>query len=590
MKTAISIPHVQMNSNYTYKHIVVVHGIGDQAPNETVLEFMNEFLRALPCQKDRYSVEVHNLIETVDEIKAARQSLSRESPTRSFNPAYIIFHDEKEKTRHVIGFSEVYWKQIPDNYIRQNNGNLPIPIFIWTHSINTRFLQHGRLFHIVRESIDNIEKMLGLLHILSIFYKKSGQFVDIITKFLGDVQFYTESDKIRQEINNRFLSVLARIKNFSEETKKKLQQDPSHAGKFEDFDNCEIYIIAHSEGTVISLNSLVQAALLTEGKTTHPEPEWDDLFNYEEILVAKYGKTAKASSWLPLIKGLVTLGSPIDKHYTIWKHRFQIGHLRKEIEKKICWFNYWDHSDPVGYGLKEVFCPNKKTRQVLPGGTTDAQKLFEVKYDRGFTRYLIPGLAHIKYWKDNGIYEHIIDKVMGLGTTRRRSTEVRSRWWSPFHRVLDRAVYSVSRLATLGALFFFLTHLLNPIRNLPSMDCILPSGDTPLVWTILILVSLLLMIYGLGKIYALFQGLPAKIVYGLRTLLIVAWWSIGAFVFCLCLPVGNEQISFKDWLGHLIGFIVSCLVWNLHTTIHKGLIQMWRYTRGKGTDVRVDKV
>ena len=162
---------------YTYKHIVVVHGIGDQAPNETVLGFMNEFIRALPREKDHYSVEVHNLIETVDEIKEVKRALAELRPRRSFRPAYIIFHDKQTQTAYVIGFSEVYWKQIPDNYIEQNNKKLPIPIFTWARSINTRFLEAGRAFHLAREAIDNLERMLGLLRVLGIIYKKSGQFL-----------------------------------------------------------------------------------------------------------------------------------------------------------------------------------------------------------------------------------------------------------------------------------------------------------------------------------------------------------------------------------------------------------------------------
>ena len=578
---------------YTYKHIVVVHGIGDQAPNETVLGFMNEFIRALP-RGNHYSVTVHNLIESVDDIKAASQTIPGVlRPRRSFHPAYIVFSDTQKDVNYVIGFSEVYWKQIPDEYIRQNGDNLPIPIFTWARSINARFLEAGRAFHLAREAIDNLEKMLGLLRVLGIIYKKSGQLTEITAKFLGDVQIYAESDEIRQEINNRFLSVLARVENFSEATKQNLQNDSDHAGKIDDFENREFYIIAHSEGTVVSLNSLVQAALLSEGVAAHPEQQWNDLFRYEEDLVQAHGQTAQASSWLPRIKGLVTLGSPIDKHYTIWRRRFRLGHLKKERERKVCWFNYWDHSDPVGYGLKEVFYPDAETRQGLPNKTTDAEKLFEVKYDKGFTRYLIPGLAHIKYWQDNAIYEHIIDEAMGLGTTRWRSTAVRSRWWWPFHRVLDGLVYILSRIATLGALLFFLTNLLSPIWNIDQTENLLPmirlfpATEAWGTWTLLIFAPLLL-IKGLWKMYGWLKGWLAKMIYGLRVLLMLAWALV---VFDLCLElsagIGVEATTILDWLGYLTGLVVSCLVWSLHTTIHKGIIQMWHYTKGKGTAVHV---
>lgn len=35
-----------------------------------------------------------------------------------------------------------------------------------------------------------------------------------------------------------------------------------------------------------------------------------------------------------------------------------------------------------------------------------------------------------------------------------------------------------------------------------------------------------------------------------------------------------------DALGYLIGLVASILGWRLHTKLHKGLFQMWKYTRG----------
>jgi|WetSurMetagenome_2_1015567.scaffolds.fasta_scaffold07222_4 hypothetical protein len=40
---------------------------------------------------------------------------------------------------------------------------------------------------------------------------------------------------------------------------------------------------------------------------------------------------------------------------------------------------------------------------------------------------------------------------------------------------------------------------------------------------------------------------------------------------------------FSDGLGCLTGLVVCFLVWKLHTIVHRGLIQMWRYTKGTDT-------
>ena len=48
-------------------------------------------------------------------------------------------------------------------------------------------------------------------------------------------------------------------------------------------------------------------------------------------------------------------------------------------------------------------------------------------------------------------------------------------------------------------------------------------------------------------------------------------------------PYCCAQTSVKDFVGYAAGLLVSALVWKLQTTIHKGIVQMWRYTGGKGT-------
>lgn len=577
---------------YIYKHLVIVHGIGDQAPNETALEFMNEFIRALPGQEEGFSVDVHNLIADLEPAQTSSDTPRRQ---HTFRPSYFIFtdsRDPKNPIRHVIGFSEVFWRHIPDQYIDQNEGQLLIPIFTWSHSINTRFLEGGSDFHKAKDAINNFEKMIKMLSNLAMIYKKSGLLSEIITRFLGDVQVYAESHDIRQDINERFLSILARIETFSNRTEKELKRYSDH-GDFKGFDRREIYIIAHSEGTVITFNSLVQAAMLKEGRIKHPEPEYERLFDYEDALVKgdkrvkAHGETARASHWLPMVKGVVTLGSPIDKHYTIWRNSFRQDHLQTPLEEKIPWFNYWDHSDPVGAGLKVVYRPDEDMQKNLPLGTTDAQKLFDIRYDAGFTRYPIPGLAHLEYWTDPAIYENIIDKVMGLGTTR-GDTTVQSKGWAFLHRPLDYVAYAIVRGLTLAALLFFLIKLLGPVSD--PLKEILPftaitdffSVDTPFwIYALWFLVPpLLANLFWL--FYTRVRGGLATVLKGVRRLIVVGWIVV-VLVLCLHLAQPAEGSAVTDWIGYLTGVVTTCLVWRLHTTIHKGIIQMWRYTKGTGS-------
>ena len=565
---------------YHYKHIVVVHGMGNQAPNETSLGFMNEFIRALP--RENHCVKVDNLIEQVlpksDSSKNTSNS-AQQKPRKSFKPAYLIFHHESNP--HVISFSEVYWKQIPDHYICSNKGHLPIPIFTWFRSINTRlFPTADEKFHRSRQVIDNLEKMLRLAKNLFGYFKKSREFVHLLERSLGDVQMYAESSEIREVVNERFLSVMSRIDCFKNHTLAKIKEDTGDQDLA--FENTEIFIVAHSEGSVVAYNSLVQAA----------ECWQNDLCKHP---------------WLPLVRGLVTLGSPLDKHYTIWRNSFRKDRLNgtdgsRELKekRKIPWFNYWDHSDPAGYALNKLFCSDST------GCQTDATRLFKVEYDKGFTRYPIPGLAHIGYWKDNEIYEHIIDRVMDLGTTR-PDTTVKSKRWGFLHRFTGFLLYLFVRLATLAIMMFCLTMILIPVGCLGISEAVwlrkmasLMSAPMSSLWEgfdrfplnqislgILSILGLLLLIKGLWTFYTspCIRGCCAKLVYIFRKFLLVPVLVALIFLFCLfqalylpdhCKP----EINLVEWFGYLIGLIIGASVWRLHTTVHRGIVQMWRHTRG----------
>jgi hypothetical protein len=452
---------------YTHTHIVVVHGIGDQAPNETALNFMNHFLRALP-RGSHYRVEVDNLIESVDDIVQVAPS---GAPARSFHPAFLVFTSDLARQNYVIGFSEIYWQHITNACLARNGGRPPIPIFVWAHSINTRMLGQNYPFETYRDIIENLEKMLGLIRMLAVIFKKSELLLNILNRFFGDVQMYTESDDIRAEINDRFRSVLSRVTWFAGRTVSKLP-----GARFTST-SPNVYVVAHSEGTVVAYTTLVDAA-------------------------------KKVEPWLDNVRGFVTLGSPLDKHFTIWRNRFSDGELTgPPRERKILWHNYWDQSDPVGYGLKALFADPQ----------SDAHKLFDLRYDKGFTRYPIPGMAHVGYWSDPAMHEDIIHRVMQLVTTG-PDTTVASKWWGQLLSIIDVLGHLFLRILTLVVASFFL--------------------------------------YKLGK-------LPVQLWRG----------------------DGTPQIS--DALGYLIGLAVCILVWRLHTTVHRGLLQMWRYTKGTDTEVKI---
>jgi hypothetical protein len=517
-----------------YKHLVIVHGIGDQVPNETSLNFMNQFLRSLP-QGDGFRLEVDNLIETVEKPR------TEESPRR-FDPSFAVFTNEKKKTRFIIGFSEVYWQDITGRYLKRFKQAPPIPIFTWAHSINTRLPHENKQeFFRARTAIDNLEKVLILVDKSALLFRESGQFMRILNRFLGDVEMYVESREIKQEVDERFKAVLQRVPDMA---KQHGHMEP------------EIYVIAHSEGTIVSYSSLVAAAC------------------------------AKAT-WFPFVKGLVTLGSPLDKHYTIWKKRFTLqnyGGPALSEDSKIRWYNYWDISDPVGYGLNVLF-PNDDW--------SDAQKLFRPEFDAGFARYPIPGLAHVGYWDDRQIHEHLSDRVMQLGTTRKDTTP-RSKWFEPIQPAGDWVTYLAVRLAAVAGLLFFLSHLLGPVKALLSAWLTGSPGVRSATGMIIRwidrtpfssqswnqtfwVVGLLATCKVLWEPYARLRGAPGKFFWVLRSLVWVAWLAVMARV---AFRFAGGELAVKDVIGYLAGLAGSLLAWQIHTRVHRGLVQMWRYSKG----------
>jgi len=483
----------QQNQNlpYVYKHLVIVHGIGEQVPNETSLNFMNNFLRALPVGPG-YQLEVDNLIGSLKTPvkKADQKEGSHASPGR-FEPSFAVFTDASRKSQDagqqrkiVIGFSEVYWQDITGEFLKEYHGAPPAPIFVWARSINTRLIREGRVFYTVRDAVDNLEAILKIVEKLALIFKQSKAFIDIINHFLGDVQMYTESQEIRQRINARFADVLARVPDAAARASQRFDAT---------FDRPDIYVIAHSEGTVVSYGSLVDAAAAPE------RPEW---FSF--------------------VRGLVTLGSPLDKHYSIWRNCFELHRYKGEpLPDKIRWFNYWDVSDPVGYGLSQL----QPQPGLDPAKDSDAAKLFTICYDRGFARYLVPGLAHVGYWEDADIHENIIDKVTGIGTTR-SDTLVESKWFG-HGNIQERAAwvaYFLLRAVTLAAIFYFVCKLCAP---LPARHSVQVLDQFPKGWRYFNeagwLAGALFVAKYLWEMFAGHTGGIAQTARWLRRLVVAVW-------------------------------------------------------------------
>src|SRR5262249_27546529 len=136
--------------------------------------------------------------------------------------------------------------------------------------------------------------------------------------------------------------------------------------------------------------------------------------------------------------------------------------------------NYWDRSDPVGYGLQVLF----------NAPTSDATRLFSVTRDAAFTRYPLPGKAHIDYWRDDQIHADILHEIVKGGPNQ--SKVVDKAWW-PLQVPIDYLSYVFGRVITLAAFVYFLNRMLSPLHSvLPiTWTCAIPGfpcGNHPDWW------------------------------------------------------------------------------------------------------------
>jgi hypothetical protein len=309
-----------------------------------------------------------------------------------------------------LGFSEVYWADIPQLAI--DDRHTMDETKAWARTVVSRLRAaymrakrqgtepaRGNLdFSMIAEVLDEMIDVINVLENLTFLARRAGLFEfnlrTLLERYVGDVQVFTEFEMFRHIILARFHSALASI--------------------HEQHEQARLHIVAHSEGTVVAFLGLLLAMAgecwAIDSKANRPSAK----------------KANESPAWLPQVHGLMTLGSPIDKHLTLWPELFDgFGLLDREQTPRtqqikwdlsqaqrtwrdtpIKWRNYYDYGDPVGFKLDAV---RSWFREL---GFTAFE--FEAKHDYGYARYLLPGKAHNDYWIDSQVFEHyLLDVIHG---------------------------------------------------------------------------------------------------------------------------------------------------------------------------------
>lgn len=329
--------------------IVAIHGIGDQVRDATALSTAIRF-----CDFHSYRSGI---------------PLGAFQPPPGARPGLVIpSPPEADGFTGVTAFAEAHWADIARQVAKQ--GYTLQETKEWARSIVNRMgalamqrnpanadIDYRRIHLVLDEMIDAIAVIESLLFIASKAGLGDFNFKELLDNYLGDVQVVTEFASVRAKIISRFVNTMAAV-----------------AAKYP---NAELYVVAHSEGTVVSFLGLLEAS-------DHP----------------------KDHDWIDRVSGYMTIGSPIDKHIILWPQLFT-PHKgpHRALARPIPWRNYVDYSDPVGFDLDTA----RKWIQERGYSTVFD---FTDKDDMSFYRYPIPGKAHIDYWGDPDVFGHFIREVI----------------------------------------------------------------------------------------------------------------------------------------------------------------------------------
>ena len=386
------------------KAIVAVHGIGDQTEYATAKNVVSRF--------------------------GASHGVGMAVPLGRFHDAdrgHIIEMVCPPDPNAMAGlaFAEVYWAGIPREVNKE--GFQLEETKAWGRTISGRLVQraamtnnpmpkreHRRLVTVIDEMVETIK----ILERLNFVASKAGLFSfnlgELLRGFIGDVQIVADFPGRRKEILKRFDNVMKDVM--------KLRQADG---------DVELYVVAHSEGTVVAFLALLKALA---NPADYP--------------------------WIRSVKGLMTIGSPIETHQLFWPELW--GELVPSPAAggiKIRWKNYLDFGDPIAYELTE-------TQKWL--AKSDFAKNFELEEIK-FSRSFLPGKAHEDYWEDDQVFDHFIDNVV-LGGKPALSSR-KSVTPPPGNSILARIVSNVLPHAVVAILLFVATYFLyRPIMKALEAD------------------------------------------------------------------------------------------------------------------------
>lgn len=387
------------------KFIVAIHGIGDQIEYATV--------QSVVVAAGKYC----------GTLSSVPLGVFYPVPNATADAATIRIAPEPQILADVggLGFGEVYWAAIARGVSR--NGYILEETKKWARSIVARLavrasernrpMPPAECFRVITV-LDEMIETIAVLDRLTLVADKAGlfkfQLKSLLDNFVGDVQIVADFGGYRERILNEFSRVIDRAIAVARDADP--TRDPAQSP--------DIYLVAHSEGSVVTFTALATAL---SARQKYP--------------------------WIDAIKGVMTIGSPIEVHHLLWPRLWQSLQAEplSDGRRAIPWCNYLDHGDPIAYELRA-------TR------TWMEQQGFDRSLDLrefAFSRSFVPGKAHTDYWTDEAVFGHFFDTVVHLQRDARTVPK-------PADPVPDRRVAQLSSYVLpqilIAALHFLATFVL----------------------------------------------------------------------------------------------------------------------------------
>jgi hypothetical protein len=400
------------------RYVIVVHGIGQQKKNETVQPVIQRFAQARNQQAQGKAFRkrqmgdpitlgllASNLKEpSVDDDGDAPEEgwieFERipQRPPKSPTTGDTRFIGRRTGRGENLRFVDLNWSNVTDKQFP----HFGEPVGDWTKSLIDRLHIRGdvpprilALFHVMRA---------GVIPLHDILSKRDPELTKtVFNQFLGDVQLYGEYLGTRGAAVRRFHERFAQLEedHYKAELKR---PGPARRPRYT--------VIAHSLGSMMSFDALVFAHMKWRGSLDADRAEiLKRLPEYDRNPSATGDDTRFPDlEWIRNVDTFVTLGSPIDKFLVLWW--FNYDHLVLKTDewvdkpllddkKKIRHYNYCDEQDPVGDKLDVAYSTGAL-----------AERIFHREEDVVYTRYSVPGVAHVGYWTDDDLLRRILDQAV----------------------------------------------------------------------------------------------------------------------------------------------------------------------------------